>query len=402
MPNNHISFNNHFVSSHHAKLCYNGQNWSVIDMGSTNGVFVNGFRVDSQDLDVGDLIYIVGLKIIIGSDFFAINNPDNQVRINSDYVSEYLSPNFIPSAKEYNIQTPQYFFRSPRFHREVEHLDMSIDPPPQREKVETVPLALMLGPSLTMGMASLSTGILSMTNAIVDDRPITSVLPTLTMSFSMLCGTVLWPILTKRYEKKLKIKTEEKRQSKYLAYLDEIRDNIRRKSKEQSEILNGNLIELSKCINRIADSDSKLWERVIGQSDFLKLRLGLGTLPLDAEIKYPEKRFSLEDDNLQDAMLSLGAEPKQLINVPIGISLTQDNFMGIFGSYGQSVNTLKSLILQMIALHSYDELKIMLITDSETKSEWEFVKWIPHFWDNNKKYDFSPPIPTKLKSYHLT
>ena len=397
MPNNHISFNNHFVSSRHAKLCYNGQNWSVIDMGSTNGVFVNGFRVDSQDLDVGDLIYIVGLKIIIGSDFFAINNPDNQVRINSDYVSEYLSPNFVPSAKEYNIPTPQYFFRSPRFHREVEHLDMSIDPPPQREKVETVPLALMLGPSLTMGMASLSTGILSVTNAIVDDKPITSVLPTLTMSFSMLCGTVLWPILTKRYEKKLKVKTEGKRQSKYLAYLDEIRDNIRRKSKEQSEILNGNLIELSECINRIADSDSKLWERVIGQPDFLKLRLGLGTLPLDAEIKYPEKRFSLEDDNLQDAMLSLGAEPKQLINVPIGISLTQDNFMGIFGSYGQSVNTLKSLILQMIALHSYDELKIMLITDSETKSEWEFVKWIPHFWDNNKKIRFFATNSDEIK-----
>lgn len=400
--NNKISFNNPFVSGHHAKLCYNGRNWSVIDMGSTNGVFVNGFRVDSQDLDVGDLIYIVGLKIIIGSDFFAINNPDNRVRINSDYVSEYLSPDFVPAIKEPSSPSQKYFFRSPRFHREVEHLDMSIDPPPQREKLETVPLALMLGPSLTMGMASLSTGILTMSNAIIDDKPITSVLPTLTMSFSMLCGTVLWPILTKRYEKKLKVKTEGKRQNKYLAYLDEIRDNIRRKSKEQSDILSDNLVEFSECVNRIAIADPKLWERVIGQSDFLKLRLGLGTLPLDAEIKFPEKKFSLDDDNLQDAMLSLGNEPKQLINVPIGISLTKDNFMGVFGNYSQSVNVVKSLILQMIALHSYDELKIMLITDSETKPEWEFVKWIPHFWDNDKKIRFfatSADETKELSSY---
>lgn len=36
----------------------------------------------------------------------------------------------------------------------------------------------------------------------------------------------------------------------------------------------------------IAEESTKLWERVIGQNDFLRLRLGLGNLPLDADVKY--------------------------------------------------------------------------------------------------------------------
>lgn len=388
-PDNNLCFKNSFVSGKHARLSYDGRNWSVLDMGSTNGTFVNGFRVDSQNLDAGDLVYIMGLKLIVGYNFIAINNPDALLSINSRSLSEYR-PQAVEKLNEDKSVIPvkNYFFRSPRFHREVEHASIKIDPPPQREKEETVPLALMLGPSLTMGMASITTGLFSVMNVINNGGSFTQALPTLLMSFSMLAGTVLWPILTKRHEKRMKIINESKRQNKYLAYLDEIRDLIRRKSKEQSDILNSNIVSLEECAERIAQANPSLWERVIGQSDFMRLRLGLGTLPLDAEISYQEKKFTMDDDNLQDAMFSLGSEPKNLVNVPISISLTDTNLVGVFGHYGQSLNIIKSFILQMVALHSYDELKIMLISDENNEHEWNFIKYIPHFWDNNKETRF--------------
>ena len=59
-----------------------------------------------------------------------------------------------------------------------------------------------------MGMTSLSTGLLTLNNVISNGGEITQALPTLMMSVSMLLGTVLWPILTKKYEKKNKIKNE--------------------------------------------------------------------------------------------------------------------------------------------------------------------------------------------------
>lgn len=385
---NNICFANKFVSSKHAKLSYDGSSWSILDSGSTNGTYVNGYRVDSKTLNAGDHIYIMGLRIVVGHNFLALNNPDNLLQINSKSLAEYVPQEINNELETIELPEKKYFFRSPRFHREVEHAQITIDPPPQLQKMDTVPLALMLGPSLTMGMTSISTGLLSVSNVISNGGEITQALPTLLMSVSMLLGTVLWPILTKKYEKKQKLINEKKRQDKYLAYLDHVRDEIKRKCKEQSDILSENMISPDECADRIAEESTKLWERVLGQNDFLQLRLGLGNLPLDADVKYPEKKFSMDDDNLQDAMLSLGAEPKQLNNVPISVSFVENMTVGVYGEYTSTLNMLKSLVLQMISLHSYDELKVLLITDENDADEWKFIRPIPHFWNDDKTVRF--------------
>ncbi|WLR55339.1 hypothetical protein LC048_24270 [Mesobacillus subterraneus] len=61
---------------------------------------------------------------------------------------------------------------------------------------------LLLGPSITMGMASLFTGLLMLQSVMSRGGDMIQALPMLVMSFSMMIGTVLWPILTKKYEKK--------------------------------------------------------------------------------------------------------------------------------------------------------------------------------------------------------
>lgn len=63
---NNICFENKFVSSKHAKLSYANGAWSILDTGSTNGTYVNGYRVDSKNLVAGDHIYIMGLRIVVG------------------------------------------------------------------------------------------------------------------------------------------------------------------------------------------------------------------------------------------------------------------------------------------------------------------------------------------------
>lgn len=385
---NNFCFDNKFVSSQHAKLSFDGKNWSIVDLGSKNRTYVNGYCIESQALAPGDFIYIMGLKIVIGYNYIAINNPDNLLKINAKGLVGY-KPQSINTELD-NIELPEkkYFFRSPRFHREIEHSIIKIDPPPQVQKMDTVPLALMLGPSITMGMTSLSTGLLSLNNVLSNGGDITQALPTLMMSVSMLLGTVMWPVLTKKYEKKNKIKNEHKRQEKYLAYLDNVRDEIRRKCKEQSDILHENIISIEECSSRISEVKPNLWERALGQNDFLKLRLGVGSLPLDADVTFPEKKFTMDDDNLQDAMLSLGSEPKQIVNVPISVSIVDNITVGVYGNKFQTMNMLKSFILQMVALHSYDELKIIMISDECDNDEWEFVRIIPHFWNDDKTVRF--------------
>lgn len=394
---NDFCFETPYTSSSHARLSFDGRNWSILDLESTNGTYVNGYRVQACNLNAGDMIYIMGLKIVVGYNYLAVNNPDGALGITSSDFLSYIPQRASERKDPAEASEKQYFFRAPRFHREIEPAEIVIDPPPTFQKPETVPMALMLGPSLTMGMASMGTAMLTVANTISSGGPMSQAMPTLIMAASMLLGTVLWPILTKNHEKKLRIASESKRQEKYLAYLDGIRDKIKRTCKEQSEILEENLISPDECADRIVNVKTNLWERSIGQDDFLRLRLGRGNLPMELDIKYAEKKFSLEEDNLQDAMLSLGAESKELTDVPISVSLVNNITVGICGNYLETANMAKSFILQMIALHSYDELKIMLITDRTDLEEWKFVKFIPHFWSDDKSIRFLATDQEELK-----
>lgn len=394
---NNFCYNNVFVSSHHAKLLFDGENWSITDLDSRNGTYVNGYRIENTRLNSGDFIYIMGLKIVIGDRFFAINNPDMQVKIKSESLSKYICQSIHRKSDVAELQEKKYFFRSPRFHREIKCEEIKIDPPPQAQKLDTVPLALMLGPSITMAMTSVSTGVLTLSNVISNGGDIKQALPTLIMSVSMLLGTVLWPILTKKYEKKTKIKDEKKRQEKYFTYLNEIGDKIKDVAKLQSDILNETFVTHDECLERIIRTKPNLWERTARQRDFLRIRLGTGTVDMNVDIKYQEKKFTMDDDSLQNAMLALAEEPKKLKNVPISFSLADNTAVGIYGEKEIRDNMIMSIMLQLVSLHGYDEVKIVMITDEADESAWSFAKYLPHVWDDNKTVRFFAQTTDDIK-----
>ena len=81
---NEIRFNNQFVSAYHATLSFYQGEWMIKDHDSTNGTFVNGKRVKkNRALQIGDVVYIMGFKLIIGNVFIAFNNPDGRVSVDS-------------------------------------------------------------------------------------------------------------------------------------------------------------------------------------------------------------------------------------------------------------------------------------------------------------------------------
>lgn len=149
----------------------------------THRPFIRQYRYSLViKLKPGDFIYIMGLKMVVGSNYIALNNPDEKLKIKSDSIG--IGRTQVARNSDENIpEQPekQFFSRSPRFRKEIEHAEVKIDPPPPLEKEETVPLALMIGPSITMGMTSVSTGLISLINGI-NGGNMASVIPTLLMS----------------------------------------------------------------------------------------------------------------------------------------------------------------------------------------------------------------------------
>jgi pSer/pThr/pTyr-binding forkhead associated (FHA) protein len=57
----------HFVSRNHALLRYQNQRWMIVDSGSKNGLWIDGFRADSAELLPGIEVGIGRLRLIVES-----------------------------------------------------------------------------------------------------------------------------------------------------------------------------------------------------------------------------------------------------------------------------------------------------------------------------------------------
>ncbi len=390
--NNDIIVNHDFISGKHAKLIYKSGKWEIIDNNSTNGTFVNDIRISKQQLNIGDVIYLMGFKLIIGNSFIALNNPDNRVKFITDRLRLFPNQEIQEFDDEEDNDTGEgtekkYFYRSPRFKRDIEKAVFKIDSPPQNAVGEEMPFMLVIGPSMTMGMASMTTAIFAINNAMSNGN-IKGALPSIVMSVSMLLGTVLWPVLSKRYEKKRKRDREELRQKKYANYLERISSKFEEECRHQEQILRENIVPVSECVNRIQNVQRNLWERGAGQNDFLNLRVGVGSGLLSADVSYSERRFTLDEDNLQEALYKLCEEPKELKKVPIALSLFDDYISGVIGKKAKTNEFVKGLIFQLAALYSYDEVKLVFIYDKSEDDVFEFTKWLPHVWSNDNKFRF--------------
>lgn len=377
---NDIFYPNKVVSSKHATLSYRNGKWFIRDENSTNGTFVNGVRATKVELNIGDMVFIMGLKIIIGKNIVAFNNPDGQVQI-SPKLKQFVNQTVVPMDEEdeYELAEKEYFYRSPRFKRDIETATFKIDSPPTSPISEEMPWLLVMGSSLAMGMMSMVT----LANAIA-----TSNITSMIMGGSMLLGTVLLPTITKNYEKKRRHKKEDLRQKKYREYLDKMAVEINEACQLQEQILNENHVTIQECEKRIRNTQRNLWERGLGQNDFLKVRVGKGEGLLDAEISYSERKFSIDDDNLQEELYTLCEKEKTLHNIPITYSLFENHVSGVIGERKQVVEFAKGLIIQLAALYSYDEVKFVFLFDQEEEEQFRFVKWLPHVWSDDNKFRF--------------
>lgn len=400
---NEIVFDNKYVSSCHAMLSYSKNKWYIRDMGSSNGTYVNDMLITNDtELSVGDIIFIVGFRIVIGGKFIAINNPDGRVVIRTEAIKPYIMP-YKESYTEHDEAWHSYYYRSPVFRREIEPLELAVDMPTQEQSTSGTPLILTIGPALIMGCASLSTGMMTVMNTLRGGGSFIGTLPTLITSVAMLSGMVMFPTIVRQRDKRIICEAEKTRQDKYIKYLENIRYEISRASLKQREILIENYKEITSLLKSEEFWERMLWSRIIGQSDFLTIRVGNGNIPLLAELKFPESRFSIDDDVMRDKLMELKEEEKILEGVPVTYSLIEHKVSGIVGDRSHVTGLLNNIIMQITTLHSYDEVKTVFICDESEMQHFNYVRWLPHVWndDRNIRYIATTPDEVRELSIHL-
>lgn len=386
-----ISYNYPLISRQQSRLIYSKGNWLIQDLNSKYGTYANNVAVTSQPLEYGDIIFIMGLKIIVLKDSIIINRISNLV----NYDQRLLEPDHpwvqtqteMDNPDEENVEfykEDDFFYRAPRFKTKIEPINVNIDSPPGKQAEDKTPLIYTVGPMLTMSMMSATTGITALQGLIDGSKDFKAVAPSLITATVMMATMILWPSLTKIYQKKQSIKREETRQQMYTQYVNSKREEIQNAMKIQRQILVDNYLPLQETKDIIYNKKRNLWEREIDQADFLDLRLGIGSTELAGTINFPQEHFSLDSDNLLQEVYKLGAESRTLENVPISISFVEKNISAIIGTASNKQQFIEGLILQMITYHSYEDLKIVLMTNEKNASKWDYLKVCPHCWSNDK------------------
>ena len=353
-------------------------------------VYVNYQLIENKNINNGDAVDFLGVRLLFINEMIVAYPHSASVRYSPTLHPFTFIRQIDLEDKPYNKHllndTEVYFNRSPRVALPRDKIELSVEAPPPSQAKEEMPLIFSVGSSAFMSISSVMMAMNSISNAQAIGAPLTSVLPTVFMAGGMLVGSMMMPVLTRKYtEKKIK-QNEEQRQTKYLAYLEKTNKEIIKRGEDQKNLLIETYPAPSKLYEEALSLDSSLWSYMPFHHDFLYLRLGTASLSPDMDVKYPAHSINMDEDTLQTAVRQMESNQYTMEKVPLILSLKETGIFGVMGETKTRMDYLKGLLIQLCTHHSYREMKLVMIYDKSDEKEWEFARWLPHVWNDNGEF----------------
>lgn len=395
---NNIQSTQKLMADKHAIIKKENNNNYIYPASNNNNIFiyVNNKRVTQRtQLFVGDIIFMNGFRLIWMNQFIKIPMDSNLYNIKG------LNPKFDTVGKNYKDYSPveeydsnvplytedQYFSRMPRLRNIPEEFSIKVDAPPNKSINDNdMPFLLSIGSSFTIiGMLSIY-GLNLYSNIKNNNTDILRLLPQIIMILTMILGSIVLPFLTKRWTKKTAINREKERQEKYTNYLNEIDEKIKIAKTKQEQIFKENFLTAEESLTNAKNHTAQLWNREITDDDFLEVRIGIGDRPALIKVLAPEESFSLDDDNLLQAVYDLGKKYDLLNNVPITVNFKEQiaTALVLFDNKNKEA-FLNNIMVQLLASHSPMNLKIVILTNLTNSTKWDYLRYTPHCWSDDKQ-----------------
>ncbi len=193
--------------------------------------------------------------------------------------------------------------------------------------------------------------------------------------------------------------TNVKRDEIYRKVLEEYQLKLEDVAKQQWEALWMNYPRAPECLKRVQDLDPHLWERSLQDDDFLSLRVGSGEMPLMMEVKAPSQGVVIEPDHLIIEAEALADGYRTVQEVPICFNLGEKAAIGLAGPRESVLNLTRDLVIQLATHHSPEEVKIVAVYPREESAQWEWMRWLPHVWSENRTQRYL--ACDRIPSHHL-
>ena len=339
----------------------------IMDLKSTNGTFVNDKRIipmKSVLLHDQDVIKISGFTFTMEKNHLVCLHdiafhPENLDQAESKAKTLFPLKNAstgksITYAKPHPSPYP-WFSTAPRF----------IGPKP--ELVINVESAPSLSQKPGMGMMGIGFSIPA-------------------MAFGIGMSALNYALKKKKYTKQ-----EKERAEIYARYISGIESQLSEFQKKERAYASSLYPDLKDCFSRLQGPSKNLWERHVEDDDFLSIRFGQGTLPSSAVVNIPQSHLSLTTDEFEHVPSEIKEKYSYIEHMPVTASLKNDGVIGLTGNKKETYTLLRSMVMQIAALQSYEEVKLVLFCKKEDLKEWDWMRWLPHCFnkDRDLRYIFT-------------
>ncbi|RIW38943.1 type VII secretion protein EssC [Bacillus salacetis] len=334
------------------------EDW-VVDAGESSSLYHNGhLAAGEKKLKMGDILFSPFMTITL------LENDLIEIHSIEDYQTELVES--IRPTSEMQKKYPNYR-RTPRMVYELPDDKVQLSFPSQESSDNNRSLWLIILPPLMMLIVM---GIV----AIVIPRGIFIIISMVMFTTTLVTSTVQF-FKDKRNRKK----SQERRTRIYTQYLESKRNELHKLAEKQSDVLHFHFPSFERMKYLTEQLSGRLWERGIESPDFLQFRLGRGTLPASYSISVNSSDLSnREMDELMEESQKLERTYREIDHLPV----TADLFKGAVGLIGkESVykKEIHQLIGQLAFFHSYHDVRFIFIFHEEEYTDWEWMKWLPHF-----------------------
>ena len=318
------------VSRNHARLIIS-DNPEIIDLGSANGVSVEGHPVSKQVLRAGD-------RVEVGDSVFTV---------------QLLRSGAIEGRVD---SSETGFIRSPRLVRPYKGRTFPVPEIPKPAQKPSFQVSMLIVPIIMAGTMWFMTH-QWMSVIFMGMMPL------------MVIGMYLDNLFTSRsaYKKALK------------QWRADMADLVADATEEALVEVAARAVEhpsTPECVDGASRMTNLLWTRRTDAPGFAELRLGLGALPSRISFDIPDPKQAPRQ--VYKEMQSLIAPFATVSPVPVVCRLHERGGLGVAGPREAASSVVRALVAQAVSLHSPNELHLGVIASARTGEEWDWVKWLPH------------------------
>ena len=279
-------------------ISYEYGKWFIEKCGNIE-IYINEILLEKkQQLEFGDVICIGTIYLLFFENYIAVEAGERNTV--SDYLEEVILENEIKGQEDVRKKEKREitFHRAPRVMEELKKVSLKVDAPPQVDVQEKKSIFMDIGTIMNLMFPMLGMNLFLIYGMKSEQNQAgIYVYSGLFMAVMSAVCSILWLMISRKYEKREQQKKVNKERLAYRRYLNKKSEYIKVQYERVYKVLQSRYLRADTYLDSPL-LDMYLWNRNLYHKDFLMYRIGIGDVEFPMKIEFPEEVFGDEENIL--------------------------------------------------------------------------------------------------------